>query len=481
MQKKYIILIILALSFVELTAQSLKIVRTDVDTTRSNFVTATFLFGFDIYLEDVENCRGISFRMDYDQIDFVHFSEYAMDDFGEKPLAVVHNKLDNLAKKGSLYVGIGTNDSINAKGIDNPKVIHLEFGVSQSVAHDEELTIDFENIYAVVTSDTGRSIINIQKEPIIYNIHSFVDVWPGDSDDNGEVDENDFIAINYYMGYGSATKNMRSFKRRSASTIWAPHKVLAWDAIDATFADCDGNGDVTTTDLLVVNMHLPNRIEKSDESPLSTIFNEPSYSKSGTHAIPIYLDKSEPYNGVAGKVSWNHFPESVKVLGLERGDIFDGDNSFFLSYVNEEENNAQIAFIETDRNDFNDSEGVLAYLIVENGHPNLSVNTEQLLGSSPFGYLFPINSITNVFDDSDKLTCVKLIQEVDNINIISNCHKIHTVAIYDIMGKPIIDIESSDINPYELLFNSYDLATGLYYAVVQTENSSITLPFPIIR
>jgi hypothetical protein len=288
MRIKHIIIIMLMLTYFELDAQSLKIVRTDVDSTRSNFVTATFLFGFDIYLEDVENCRGISFRMDYDQIDFVHFSEYVMDDFGEKPLAVVHNKLDNLAKKGSLYIGIGTNDSVDAEGIDNPKVIHLEFGVSQSVAHDEELTIDFENIYAVVTSDTGRSIINIQKEPIIYNIHSFVDVWPGDSDDNGEVDENDFIPINFYMGYGSATKNMRSFKRRSASTIWASHKVLAWDVIDATYADCDGNGDVTTTDLLVVNMHLPEKIEKENDSPLSELFIDPYIVNLG-HILSLFM------------------------------------------------------------------------------------------------------------------------------------------------------------------------------------------------
>jgi hypothetical protein len=481
MRIKYIIIIMLMLTYFELDAQSLKIVRTDVDSSRSNFVTATFLFGFDIYLEDVENCRGISFRMDYDQIDFVHFSEYAMDDFGEKPLAVVHNKLDNLAKKGSLYIGIGTNDSVDAEGIDNPKVIHLEFGVSQSVAHDEELTIDFENIYAVVASDTGRSIINIQKEPIIYNIHSFVDVWPGDSDDNGEVDENDFIPINFYMGYGSATKNMRSFKRRSASTIWAPHKVLAWDVIDATYADCDGNGDVTTTDLLVVNMHLPEKIEKENDSPLSELFIEPVYSKPGTHSIPIYVDKSEPYTGVAGKISWDKFPENVKVLGLERGDIFEGDGSFFLSYVNEEEKSAQLAFINTSKNDFNDQEGVLAYLIVENGHPDLKVSVKQLMGSSPFGYLFPISSVTNVNEGSNDQECVQFNQNSENINIISNCDKINTVTIYDLMGKTESHTNASQINPYELFISTDDLGNGFYLAIIQLESKSFTIPFPVIR
>jgi hypothetical protein len=99
---------------------------------------------------------------------------------------------------------------------------------------------------------------------------------------------------------------------------------------------------------------------------------------------------------VAGKISWDKFPENIKVLGLERGDIFEGDDSFFLSYVNEEEKSAQLAFINTSKNDFNDEEGVLAYLIVENGHPDLKVSVKQLMGSSPFGYLFPISSVTNV-------------------------------------------------------------------------------------
>jgi hypothetical protein len=480
MNKKYIIIIFLLLCFNELSGQSLKIVRTDVDTSRSNFVTATFLFGFDIYLEDIEKCRGISFRLDYDQIDFIHFSEYSMVDFGESALAVVHNKLDQLAKRGSLYVGIGINDE-DDDGIDNPKVIHLEFGVSQSVEHGKILTLDFQNIFAVVTTETGREIINIEKDPTNYTIHSFVDVWPGDADDDGDVDENDFIPINYYMGYGSATKNMRSFKRRSASTIWAPHKVLAWDAIPATYADCDGNGDVTVTDLLVVNMHLPKKIEKKSETPLNSIFKEKCYSKEGTHAIPIYIGKNDPYTGVAGRISWDHFPDNVKVLGLERGDAFTDEYSFFLSYVNEEEKNAQIAFINTNKNDFAQSEAVLAYLIVENGLPELSPKVDYLMGASPFGYLFPLGSLTNVEENENHNNCLKFEINSDQLHFISSCEKVSLIEIYDIMGRKITSKETNRMNPNEIFIGTGHIPSGLYYGLIHFSNRAETIPFSILR
>ncbi len=481
MQIKYIIIMILMLCFSELSAQSLKIVRTDVDSTRSSFVTATFLFGFDIYLEDVEKCRGVSFRLDYDLTDYIHFSEYAMDNFGENALAVVHNKIDKLAKKGSLYIGVGINDDIDVEGFDNPNVIHLEFGVSQSVEHNEELTLNFQNIYAVISTDTGRAIINIAKEPIIYNIHSFVDVWPGDADNNGEVDENDFIPINFYMGYGSATKNMRSFKRRSASTIWAPHKVLAWDDNAATYADCDGNGDVTTSDLLVVNMHLPNKIEKKSESSLSKIFEEKTYRKPGTHAIPIYIGNNEPYTGAAGTIKWDHFPENVKVLGLERGDIFTGDAAFFVSYADDNNSSAQIAFINTDKSDFAEKEGVLAYLIVENGLPEIAPKVESLMGVSPFSYLFPLEQTTSVQDIKENQKCIEYSQSNNHLRFESSCGDIKLVELFDILGKNAITDQGREYNPGEIYISTDNIPAGLYYAVIHYDRKKMTIPLSILR
>ena len=49
-----------------------------------------------------------------------------------------------------------------------------------------------------------------------YNVHSFVDVWPGDADNNGEVDENDFSPVILYNGYykwGSRIRVWGKFQR----------------------------------------------------------------------------------------------------------------------------------------------------------------------------------------------------------------------------------------------------------------------------
>ena len=457
----------------------MKIVRTDVDSSRSGFVTATFLFGFDIILEDVEKCRGLSFRLDYDQIDYIHFSEYSIEDFGEHAQAVVVNKLDQLAKKGTLYIGIGTNDDDDFQGIDDPNAIHLEFGVSQSVEHGEELTLDFQNIYAVISTDTGKAIINIEKDPIIYDIHSFVDVWPGDADNNGEVDENDFSIVNFYHGKGSATKNMRSFKRRSASTIWAAHRVLAWDIIEATYADCDGNGDVTTTDLLVVGMHLPDKIEKEGDKPLSDLFNEKRYRRDGTFVIPIYIGSSEKYTGASATVRWDHFPDDIKVLGLERGDIFRGDASFFVCHMNEEQRNADIAFIQTDKTQHAKGEGILAYLIIEGDHAELQPQTERLFGASPYGYIFPLGMITSVNErESNGLS---YLQNDNELLISSKSETISSVKIYTSAGALVINHENNITSNDQAFINIGNLHSGAYFALVSTGSGTTTIPFFVVK
>jgi hypothetical protein len=73
-------------------------------------------------------------------------------------------------------------------------------------------------------------------------------VHPGDTDDNGLVDEWDIVPIGlFFLGSGPP--------RQGASLAWRPQTVQAWDAWNAVFADANGDGEVNETDVAAIGVH----------------------------------------------------------------------------------------------------------------------------------------------------------------------------------------------------------------------------------
>jgi|GEM_PF-5476100 len=85
-------------------------------------------------------------------------------------------------------------------------------------------------------------VLTVNAAPLI------VTVWPGDTNNDGTVDAIDALAIGSYFG---ATGPVRE----NASTDWEGQEVVAWEPVDATFADTDGTGLINQTDLLAVGLN----------------------------------------------------------------------------------------------------------------------------------------------------------------------------------------------------------------------------------
>ncbi len=76
----------------------------------------------------------------------------------------------------------------------------------------------------------------------------FYDVWPGDTDNNGVVDEVDILPIGYYFNQSGEAREM-------ASTGWYAQRCIAWDERAATFSDATGNGQVGSEDFSVIEQN----------------------------------------------------------------------------------------------------------------------------------------------------------------------------------------------------------------------------------
>ncbi len=80
-------------------------------------------------------------------------------------------------------------------------------------------------------------------------------VWPGDANNNGEVNNFDLLYLGYAFGQQGAV-------RSGASTNWlAQTAAPGWGVVfppnqlDISYADCDGNGIVDLQDILVLNQN----------------------------------------------------------------------------------------------------------------------------------------------------------------------------------------------------------------------------------
>ncbi|MCH8566869.1 MAG: T9SS type A sorting domain-containing protein [Balneolales bacterium] len=97
----------------------------------------------------------------------------------------------------------------------------------------------------------------------------FVTVWPGDTNNDGEVNEADVLPLGIYW-------NQTGPVRENASTDWVGQEALVWDPVEATFADTDGSGRVNQTDLLAIGLNFGQTVNDADEEsevpPLASFF-----------------------------------------------------------------------------------------------------------------------------------------------------------------------------------------------------------------
>lgn len=477
------ILAIFIAIFYKAPSQKLIIERNDVEPSRSHFITATYVFSIDIVAKDVFKCTGVTFELLYNNAEHIKFSNWTVLGFGTNPNSLVIPIVNN--SQGIIHIGVLSNDLLENPVFDEPRVIRLEFVVSQSAPHNRITRFSFRNPKAVVNTDTIGKIIDLVADSYEFIIHSFVNVWPGDADNNGKVTTDDVAMIGYLLGLGTRTKSMKSFKRPSNSILWAPQRVLAWDSASATYADCDGNGDITIRDVLVVSINFgktqfscqekhPN---EEIQSKKYAILEEKLFETNLSKSIPIYVSAPEGSFGLYGKIRLNKI--NGKILGTQRGNIFNKDESYFIFDINTENMLAEVAFgsingIKTNRS------GVykLCDIIYEpyDYETSSDIEIQELIAASDFGFqsinknLFT-TKIDNIIDSKDNIL------QQNNKILIKNIHTpldVSDIKIYNIYGA---EIGNYTINKTNNIIDISNLYSGVYLLIIQNSQNLIIYRF----
>lgn len=307
-------------------AQEIIIERTDVDSSRSTFVTATYNFSFKVKLRNVRNCTGISFVLRYNQTEYIKFSNYRTLPFSRSGSVFVYPYYNPIDGYERIFTGILNGDTIGGIGESNPEAIEFEFSVGANAPENTFVEFSFEDAEAVVSDSSSGKIIKLKSNIVSYNIHGFVNVWPGDANNDGIVNINDVSTVALYLGYGANKNNFRSFQRKDASTNWFAQSCLGWDSLAITYADCDGDGEVTINDILIIPLNFGKTHTRRTLYPIEINHNQSNIIYlTELPQIPYLIECEEPIVGFIAEIPFDHlftnFNE-IKPLNSFNNDIF---------------------------------------------------------------------------------------------------------------------------------------------------------------
>lgn len=464
-----VLVIILLTSTISSNSQSISVIRTDVDSTRSDFVTATYLFSFEIKLEDIKGVNNASFKLQYNQADVIHFSGARIGDFGLEGTEYSFSKSPN-SDEAQLSISVFSGKPLGESDFDNPSIITLEFVVTPSADNDEQVRFSFPTALATQYIDGEDQIVTLASTSVVYDIHGFVDVWPGDANNDGTAEIDDMATIGLYIEHQNRYSGTRSFKRKNASTNWYAQRVLVWDEEDATYADADGDGDISVSDGLVVFLN-ESKVHETNKDHYPILHKldilRPNLQNESTIAIPIHINASDEFFAVKGRIE--NLNENFKIKGIESAGLFYNTNEAVLNHI-KEDNSLEFLIGSFDNNYSINTSGIIANLILEKtinrDLPDYYIS--ELTAYKRNGNSFNLYSITDI--NTNDILDYKIIEN----QLIVDKGNLNVNGIYDLIGKTY-QINSTSISN-ETIINLSFLKAGCYFVSLQDGKNNYSIP-----
>ncbi|MBL7974532.1 MAG: T9SS type A sorting domain-containing protein [Candidatus Kapabacteria bacterium] len=451
-------------------SQTIRLVRSDVDTGRASFITATQMFGVDVVIDGVSNCTGVSFELRYTNAQHVVFSNIKARDFNVKNAFVV-DLSDSTTGQGSIHASVLSGASVSEKGINNPVAFHVDFVVRSSAPNNQTVTFSFVDAQAV-TTDSGGMIKQLTSTAYVTTIHGFVNVFPGDANNDGKVNSADGTTVGAYLGQGSGASNVRGYKREPSSTLWLPQRALVWDSASATYADCDGSGDVTISDQLVVQINfgqVHSSIKPDDDISGKVQVQQPVYP-TDAQRVPVYISTNKTLLGAALVIK---VPANTQVLGFEPSEQYP-DAEVTLFKYDEVSSTVYVCFGSTFQQNILQS-GFVGALVCNETTPINSYITEAY-GATKGGSIFPLESVTAVEYPTEQTTSIVPQPASSVITITAQPNSV--VQLYSSLGT---EVASFVLNGTTQTLNIESIPNGTYYVRITQNNKSVVQRLVILH
>lgn len=220
----------------------------------------TIFAGTDVALEiiigsadlPVTDIFGLSLDLNFGDSDFITVKEPVSDHvmigpFFSEPI-VSHINVDE--QENTVSVGISRLQQYNAisgSGI----IFSVHFETDIYAPDGTIIPFEISNVVAIAADGSPILLESLCDELIIQRSTEPVNVWPGDTNNDGVVTTADVLPLGlHYHRQGNV--------RPDASNNWIAQVCLPWNPESATYADADGNGIVDTADIIPLSLNYGN-------------------------------------------------------------------------------------------------------------------------------------------------------------------------------------------------------------------------------
>ncbi len=213
----------------------------------------------------VSNLFGVSFELAFSHTEYIDVVTPETDnivpgDFLGADL-VFYAEVDEAG--GKLSAGISR--KTGQGGVDGTGVIlRVKFVTQATTPHETNIIFTVQN---VIATDPDGNEIALSPGSLTITIISGLIVWPGDTNNDGIVNQVDILPLGlYWSSTGPA--------RAEASMAWTGQICTPWTPENATYADANGDGTVNQVDVLPIGLNwnkthtlaaIPDAIFRSDK------------------------------------------------------------------------------------------------------------------------------------------------------------------------------------------------------------------------
>ncbi|NCQ10905.1 MAG: T9SS type A sorting domain-containing protein, partial [Bacteroidetes bacterium] len=335
-------------------------------------------------------------------------------------------------------------------------------------------------------------------------------VWPGDTDNSGSVDEQDVLALAYYWG---ETGNVR----KNASLTWAAQQLYAWENEQATYSDTDGQGSVNQNDLRAIianygkttESEFIQKVVKNAETQSVISMTMQAVNKGDHSFVELYATERMEITGLSFKVNSSRpLNEYFKVVETNAGNWaanWEKTNQF-ISFTQQNVQEIGIAF---------SALGSKEAQILEAGDLLVSIEVEALAAitdnfeinlSNPSvrtanGQLSSISESASVLVNSTTSTALNedFENKVESFELMGNYPNPFnpstsvrfqlaersdvSVRVYDIQGKEVAVLAEGSFGAgvNEIPFFAANLSSGTYLYAVQAGNDVKTAKMTLVK
>jgi hypothetical protein len=291
-------------------------------------------YSIDVKVGESENIHSITFDLNYSSSEFIQIKQ---------PLTSAVEPGPYLGEDASVTA---TTDEINGKITitarrnqpfvpkENEDVlVKVYFIASKSTPFDTESEMFFDNITA--QNEFGEQVFVTPENGKVKLVG--VGVWPGDTNNDGIVNEADVLPIGQFFNNTGPARINRSLQ-------WKEQLTVPWDKFFSTFADADGDGVVRLQDVFAIGLNWKRTVKNvslainkasqtgSTNFPAtSTIFMQAETKTSSSEVwIEVIADSVQDLFGLAFEMTYPVSP-GILVKQIDNG-VLMADPIYFTNH-----------------------------------------------------------------------------------------------------------------------------------------------------